>query len=214
MHPIKMKRLSRLAAQLRPHYPIVAAELDLLVAGASNKPHPNPVHIVATGGLSEVLQRVVVGLQGRQVPFALAGGLAVISWVDLRKSLDIDFAVVGEALPAVQQMFPGGADLPIMYTTNLAGVDVDFLKPLGAWTEQAIATAVVRTVLGVQVPVVLPEYLILYKFLAARERDVEDIVGLLSLPKVPGRARDLIIQYMPEEIEDFDQLVAEAEFGV
>lgn len=214
MNPIKAKRLLRMAGELRTKYPTVAAELEQLVCGAMNPPHPTEsgLRIIVKANLADAVGAVLVKLQGACV---LAGGFAVAQWIDIRKTYDADFVVLGSAFEKLDKLFPGGQHKPLIYTVKIHGEIVDFLQPeLFAWTAEAIGAAELKDFLGHKIRVLTPEYLILYKFSAGRDKDFSDIKALLTLPGVPEKAARLIALYMPEELEDFKQMVLEAEYGL
>jgi len=210
MHPIKANRIRKIVEALRDQYPTIARELESIVSNATNPPHASPavpVQADLQGALRQVLSRIVRG-----GPVALAGGMAVIHWVDLRKSLDLDFVVMSKDMDSIRQQFPGGRLLDLIYTVQIDGVDVDFLVPRQStpWTDEAVRNASLQTVMGIPVPVLTPEYLILYKF----AKDMDDIKGLLTLPGVPAKAKELVRRFMPHELEDFNALALEAEYGL
>jgi len=230
MHPIKVKRIRRLAESLRElstssqQYPMLekicaqalsmAQELQVLADCGANPPHAKPQVLASDHpSLASVLKKVVDKLGDKVV---LAGGLAVIHWVDIRKTMDLDFAVLGSDLEEIKKTFPGGKTLDLIYTVKIDGADVDFLIPNAGmpWTEDAIKSSQKEPVLGVEVKVLPPEFLILYKFYAGRDRDMSDIEGLLTLPKVSQKARKLVERYMPNELEDFDSLALVAEYNL
>lgn len=236
MNPIKAKRLSRLAQnltkfshlpkELLASYPLLAEierdanftqrELKTLLTAGLNPPHASPNDAVLAAenpSLSKVLEGVVKRLGGNAV---LAGGMAVIHWVDIRKTIDLDFAILSGDLDLIRKTFPTGSTLDLIYTTKVNGIDVDFLLPSSSitWTEEAIRTAPIETVLGVQTRVLLPEYLVLYKLLAARDRDHADIEALLTLKGVTRKARKLVERFMPEEMDEFESLATLAEYNL
>ena len=83
---------------------------------------------------------------------------------------------------------------------------------LGA--EEALAKSQVSQNLGVKIQILSPEYLVLFKFKAARERDLSDIKGLLSVKGTAEKARHLINKFMPDDLDDLEQMIKELEFGV
>lgn len=201
-----------MAKELEAKYPVTAAELRQLVTTALNPPHPTrgqarPVESNLKSAIDDVLSKVT-GL-------ALAGGFAVIQWIDIRKTYDADFVVMGPTFDKLGEIFPDGELKDIIFTVNIQGEDVDFLQPeLFPWTAEAMHAAAFKDFMGHKIKVLTPEFLILYKFAAARDRDLTDISALLTLPGVPEKAQRLIAKYMPNEMEDFKQLVQLAEYGL
>lgn len=212
MNKIKAKRLLRMADELKTKYPTVAAELRQLVSGAINPPHPvTRPRVPVESNLHGAIQEVLAKIPG----VVLAGGFAVIQWIDIRKTYDADFVVLGPTFQKLGEIFPGGSYKEIIYTVKIQDEDVDFLQPdLFPWTDKAMSAAVVKDFMGHKVKVLTPEYLVLYKFSAGRDKDFSDIKALLTLPGVPDKASHLVALYMPEEMEDFKQMVLEAEYGL
>lgn len=216
MHPIKAKRIRKIVAAIKNEYPAVAAELESIVSNAMNPPHPKP-KVPVQAGLQKAIQYVLQKVTEANAPIALAGGLAVIHWVDLRSSFDADFVVLSNGLEKIMKLFPGGRLLDLIYTVEIEGVDVDFLVPRDStpWVDEAIKNAKPETVMGVPgVKVLTPEYLILYKFEAARPKDMDDIKGLLTLKGTHEKARGLVEKFLPNDVEDFDALAMEADYGL
>lgn len=212
MNHIKAKRLLRMADEMKDMYPTVAAELKQLVAGAMSPPHRRFKAVPVEANLKDAVTEVVTKLNGALV---LAGGFAVAQWIDIRKTYDADFVVVGPTFDKLGETFPGGEYKPLIYTVKIHGEDVDFLQPeLFQWTQEAMHAAVFKDFMGQKLKVLTPEFLILYKFSAGRDKDFSDIKALLTLPGIPEKAARLVAIYMPEELEDFKQMVLEAEYGL
>ena len=213
MTQLKTKYIIRLAKQLAAKDPTLSQDLMLLVCGANNAPHPRPT--ITLGSLTSALSEVVTRLASTEITFALAGGLATKYWVDIRETLDVDLVVHTEDIEQVKLLFPGGRDLPLMYTVRFEGTDIDFLKgDIFAWADAALQKATEGTELGVKLKIITPEYLILFKLQAARDRDISDIKGLLSVAGVAEKARILVNQYLSDDLDDLDQMIREVEYGV
>lgn len=212
MHPIKAKRLLKVAEELDAKYPTVAQEIRSLVTTAVNPPHPRNRQIVQTSfpeAVSEVLKR----LQGK--PLALAGGLALLHWIDVRTTEDVDFVLTTTDYKDLHKAFPEGSEKALIYTVKLHNTDVDFLKPQQlAWTSEAIQNASLQDFMGHKIKVLTPEYLILYKLFAGRDKDFSDIKSLLTLKGVKEKAQKLADKYLPEMSEDLSQLILESEYGM
>lgn len=213
MTKIKAKYIIKLAKKVEQYDPYLSAELNMLVAGATNRPHPRPT--ITLGSVLTAMKTVVQTLKDEGVDFALAGGLAVKYWVDIRESLDIDFVLHTKDIEKIMKLFPNGQDLPLMYSVRIDGTDIDFLKgDLFSWTDEALKNAPEKSDLGVKMKIVPPEYLVLFKFRAGRETDLKDIKGLISLDGVAEKARLLVNKFMPDELDDIEQMIRENEFGV
>lgn len=161
----------------------------------------------AAAKFQRALQEITSQLRYRT--YALAGGLAVGHWVQNRKTQDLDFALVSQESRHLKKFFPHVlVDGTGIYSAKIYGVSVDFLKPAAyRWNREAIRNARDQFVESVKVPVVTPEYLILYKMHAERELDQEDVIALVRLPGVYERARDLVERYLsPQHAEELEQV--------
>lgn len=169
------------------------------------------VAAVVEAGLLDALRVVVEKLP--QGSFALAGGLALVHWADIRKTQDVDLAITGTDFKKLPELFPGGEQKPLIYTVRLEGQDVDFLQPKNfPWSEEAVRQAPMEDYLGQKVKVLTPEYLILYKLAAGREKDQPDIEALLKVPGASEKALGLCARYLPEELDDLKQMALTAEY--
>lgn len=212
MTKTKLRRLLKLANDIKGLDQSLSHDLETLAAGAEQKPHVP--RTVEASHFAKAIAAVQKALGNH--PHALVGGLAVQHWVSVRPTNDIDFALLASELSHVKKLFPGGHETSLVYTVKIEGVDVDFMhSQIFPWTHEAIQHAVHKSESGVSVPVVTPEYLILYKMKAARFKDLEDVKELLKLSGVYGKAKKLVHHYFSaEDLEDFEQLAGEAEFGV
>lgn len=210
MNPFKLKRLKKLAEQIVSYNKPLAQELNSLIYAAENKPHPG--RLVLESGLSGAVKKIKDALG--DITFCLIGGLAVQYWVEIRKTDDVDLVVLGDDLNRLKQIFPGGRDILHGYSFRLDGVNVDVMSSTEfAWAQEAIEKAREYDFLGTRIKVALPEYLILFKLVPMRDRDVSDIIALLALNGVPNKAMDLVMKYSPTEMEDLDQMIKMAELG-
>jgi hypothetical protein len=94
-----------------------------------------------------------------------------------------------------------------IYSVKVCGVSVDFLKPATyPWNQEAIHHARELPVEGVVLPVITPEYLVLYKMQVERVKDQADVIALLKLPRIHKKARKLVERYLSQQhVEDLDQ---------
>lgn len=147
--------------------------------------------------------------------FALAGGLAVSLWTpSQRPTEDLDFVLLTQDTSKLRKQFPIclGEDLRI-YIARIQGIEVDFLKPAGFdWNQLAIRKANQISIFGILLPVVTPEYLVLYKMSAQRNiADERDVMNLLKIPGVADRSRKLVAMHLsPQHVEELEQLQKEA----
>jgi len=140
--------------------------------------------------LQQTLGDLAAFLDQRGAPFALIGGLAVAVHGEARFTVDVDavLAVTIEEATALladlgaspfEPLFPGVKEvlraafiLPLRHRAT--GTTVDLAIGLTGFEQHAIERAAVATLLGVPVPVVTAEDLLVMKVLAGRPRDVED----------------------------------------
>jgi hypothetical protein len=160
----------------------------------------------------------------------IIGGIAVIARGVRRFTTDIDAAVRGDDVSVDQllstlarnHIAPRIEDAAQFARENLvlllrhvpSGVDFDVSF---AWTEfehEAIAAATVATFGTVEAPMARPEDLVIFKSIAGRGKDMDDVVALLALyPKldlarVRARVRELArLAEMPELASGLDAAI-------
>lgn len=210
MNPFKLKKLKNLAKKLIEFDQPLAQEIDSLIYSIENKPHLGNQTLQPS--LSDAIKKITA-LIGN-IDFCLIGGLAVQYWIDIRKTDDIDIVVFAENLQKVKKTFPGGRDILYGYSFSIDHVHVDVLSTENfLWAKEAIEVAKPYDFFGIKIKVALPEYLILFKMIPMRDRDVSDILGLLSLETIPNKARNLVWKFLPAETEDLEQMIKMAELG-
>ena len=209
MNKIKAKRLKRLAEELRVNYPTISAELDALVSGALEPIRPRQT---VTATLVSAFEKLY-DLLGDKL--TLAGGTAILQWVDIQETEDLDFVVLPKDFEEIKKMFPEGKETLLIYYVVVDGYSIDFLNPFYfAWTKEALAQAVKKPFLGRDLKILTPEYLVLYKFEASRDKDMNHLKALLRIEGIAEKAKPLVKKYMPRELEDFEQLALEASYGL
>lgn len=163
----------------------------------------------------EVVREIFQILEGFDC--ALVGGLAVAYWAMGRvpTSRELDILVVREDFDEVRNLFGemgfsvgGYAKAGVgSYTVKGRGWEVDLILAEEEWEEDAIEYAKKDVFEGVEVRIVKPEWLIVMKLVAMREKDMDDIV-LLSRVVDVEKVRGLVRRYLGEDyVEDFDSLV-------
>jgi hypothetical protein len=161
-------------------------------------------HALSTGGFADALQALSRALEALGSPFAIIGGVAVIANGVSRSTVDIDATVSAQAVEperlaaalAHQDILPrieGALEFARSRHIFLAehrpsGVPVDISLAWLPFEEEAIAAAEERDFAGVRTRVARPADLVIYKMVAARPRDLDDIENLLA---VHGRTMDL-----------------------
>lgn len=191
-----------------------------------NEP-PDRSILQALGALERALRRL-------GVPAMIIGGIAVIARGVPRTTVDIDATVWGqEASPEelfaaleTEEIVPRIADAlefarrrqVLLLEHRPTGTPLEITLGWLPFEREAIERATEVEFGGLELPVPLPEDLIVYKAVAWRDRDKEDIERLLLLhaEKVDlGRVRELVAQFAaaldePERIEQFEALVRRA----
>lgn len=141
------------------------------------------------------------------------GGIAVIARGVRRFTTDIDAAVRGDEvdIPAVlrtlatQKIVPRIEDAAKFASESLVllvrhaptGVDLDVSLAWTPFEHQAISSATVAAFGSVDAPMAKPEDLVVFKAIAARGKDIDDITALLALyplldlEQIRARARQL-----------------------
>ncbi len=143
------------------------------------------------------LERILRLLKKMDLPHALIGGWAVITWGFLRASDDLDLMMElpvsrrKELLDALSADYKaewreGGQDDPIPGLIRAdprqeGGFPVDFLIARSRADRETLSRAVEVTAEGVTIPVVRPEDLIAMKLEAGGGQDYEDARRLLSI---------------------------------
>ncbi len=130
-------------------------------------------------------------------PSAIIGGIAVISWGYARFTADIDCAICApiEALTTLHETFEAAGfeareadavafareSLVLLLRHTATGVAVDVSLALLAFELEALKAAVPRKYGDIEIRVPRLEDLFVYKMIAARPKDLQDLRALLSL---------------------------------
>lgn len=183
--------------------------------------------------LQDALRDLASSLTKTGAAWMVIGGIAVIARGVRRFTADIDVAVRGDAIEidallpilAKKRIHPRIEDAAAFARENLvlllrhepSGVDFDVSF---AWTEfehEAIEAATVGTFGTVKAPMARPEDLVVFKAIAGRGKDMDDVVALLALyPKldlerVRARVRDLAaLADTPELARGLDAVIKSA----
>jgi len=143
------------------------------------------------------------------IDYAICGGVAVSYWVTGRKPTfrELDLLIFPDDLEEVKDRFRkmgcsiggyGGVDIATV-AVQCGLLKVDLLTAEKSWEEEAIIKA--QKVDGFRI--VRPEYLILMKLRSGRDKDIEDIVLLLTRvdhEKVKRMVRMHLGRYYEEEL--------------
>ena len=150
-----------------------------------------------SGRLGEALAAVASALAALPVPGMLIGGMAVIARGVPRLTRDVDATVAGgamdlaalvaalaahELVPRIEDAIDFAAAHQVLLLRHApSGVDVDLSIAWLPFEQEALDAAEQLDVGGVSLPVARPEDLVVYKAVAFRPQDQQDIERLLSL---------------------------------
>lgn len=122
--------------------------------------------------------------------FTLIGGLAVSAWSPPRATMDVDFLVLVDSanlnylVKALcdgglnAELRRGGYDDPVPWLIRADALDI--IVATKKYEAEAIEQSIVVDVLGRDIPVASPEYLIILKFNAGGPRDILDVREILA----------------------------------
>lgn len=157
------------------------------------------------------------------IRWVLVGGMALRAYMPERMTLDIDILVHERDSTVVQQALLT-AGYSVMAQLSIGGFtmrplvisqrSIDVLTRTDPWLDSALDAP---TYDQAGYPVLGRPYLLLLKLQAGRAQDLADIQRLLGMTPHHQRQpiRDLVAQYSPEFLEDYDALLtlADLEFG-
>ncbi len=151
--------------------------------------------------LEAALGDLSAALNATGAAWMIIGGIAVIARGVRRFTGDIDAAIRGDEIEipglisalAKHRIVPriAGAErfaresMVLLLRHELSGVDFDVSFAWTSFEHEAIAAATLTAFGAVQAPMARPEDLIVFKAIAGRGRDMDDVTALLTLyPKV------------------------------
>jgi hypothetical protein len=183
-----------------------------------------PKHALGSAGkLAKALRALAQVLDDLPAPAMLIGGMAVIAHGLARTTRDIDVAVLGGKVPLdrlLAHLRKGGFEPRIKNALAFArqnqvllmrhkatAVELDLSLAWLSFEVEAILSAGRLTLAGTRLPVARAEDLVIYKALAWRPQDQQDVEGLLLLH---ARKIDLarvrrVVAGFAEAIEDPDR---------
>lgn len=151
---------------------------------------------------------VVAALGDAQIDHAFIGALPVLAWGRVRATTDIDLVIATgagfDALRAAlersgfrleRQVGPTDAqetlpDIAFFRAPGMRGTRVDVFLAKTDFERAVIATARTTEVLDVRVRLACPEASIIYKLIAARPKDLDDIEGIFAVRQAAGDGLD------------------------
>jgi predicted nucleotidyltransferase len=187
--------------------------------------------------LRSAVQAVAGALSALPVPGMLIGGIAVISRGVPRLTRDVDITIAGGRIGVddlIDRLREHGlavriddaaafaaANQVLLLRHEPSGVDVDLSLAWLPFELEALNAADVLDVAGIRVAVARAEDLVVYKAVAFRPQDQQDIERLLVLHG-PGmdltRVRRLVAEFAaaldePERQDAFEQIVRRSRLG-
>lgn len=180
----------------------------------------------STGGMALAIRAVATALATLEAPAMLIGELAVIAHGVARTTRDIDISVAGGVLSteALLEVFGRAGFEPripdavrfaaksqvLLLRHTASAVELDLSLGWLTFELEAIAAAQVLSLAGVSIRVARPEDLVVYKAIAWRHRDKDDIERLVSLH---GDHMDLdhvrrVVGELAEAMDDPERLSA------
>jgi len=171
------------------------------------------VREVPVGPVDETLARVGRVLREAEIPFAIAGGFAVIEHGYERFTKDVDLLVYARDLPRAMKAlraagFHGGrTPIGARMRDGTTRVDVGLLGTAFDGDERALASSSrARRLL----PVIPLEHLVLMKLETGRSKDDADVVELLKAGTSAATVERYLRGTWPELLPRFRQLAARA----
>lgn len=165
--------------------------------------------------MTELLGQLARVLEQQRLPYAVMGGQAVLLHGEARLTRDIDITLAAptERLGDLQQAAAAAGwrilvpDPPAFVARHLvlpcedvaSGVRLDFIFGLTRFEQEAVARAQPLPLQDARLRVVTPEDLIVFKLVAGRARDVEDVCGIIR------RQRALDTGYILDWLRQFDR---------
>lgn len=155
----------------------------------------------------EVFSRVRAVLTRRRVPHAFIGALPAIAWGRVRTTTDVDvvallderdFGALHSELVAAG--FQRGADInpanervpdvAVYWSGDPTPVRLDLFVAKTQFEREVIARSRRTAIAGEEASLASPEAAIIYKLIAARHKDLEDVENILDARRAAGEALD------------------------
>lgn len=158
--------------------------------------------------LRGAFRSVVEALAESGLPHAFIGALAALAWGRVRATTDLDLVVVagsdwerivgalarrgfrrgrsiGPADPADDL-----PDIAVFHSPGDPSIRIDVFIAKTAFEHEVVRSARTETALGVAVRLAKPEASIIYKLLARRPKDLEDVKGIFEVRSAAGTVLD------------------------
>ena len=171
--------------------------------------------------LEQALIAVVRFLDEHRVPYMVIGGIANILWGIPRTTLDVDLTIwipdekIPEFVREVGERFscrPPGDPVAFSRETRVLpietkeGVGVDIVFGQLLFEQEAIERAAKQVIQGVEVRVCQPEDLILHKLTSEREKDRQDVRGIIlqQHKRLDRKYLDAQIKFLAQGMDRLD----------
>lgn len=160
-----------------------------------HNPSPEPTNedAIPTRVALDIAALALEQAKATGTPCAIAGGLAMQLYGDLRSTKDVDVVADAELdIPGKKHSLSFGGYCYRVPHPTWGYVNLDVITRSDQWSKlyQAaiIAPRLVNTKHG-RVPVISPEYLVILKYLAKRSKDQLDFEYLVTTPKMVNREK-------------------------
>lgn len=141
--------------------------------------------------IKETLRRAIRFLEEQGYRYAIIGGIANQYWGTVRLTYDVDIKVLvpdteyPKARAAIRAAFPERARPlapvnPLIVDTKVEGVIVDFMLAVPGYEENIVTHAVRRDLDELSLWVCSAEDLVIQKVIADRDKDWQDVEGILA----------------------------------
>lgn len=144
--------------------------------------------------IEEALQAATTALARARIPHAFIGAMGRLAWgrprstadLDIQVAVDIDGwsrcvrALEAAGFPLEQEYGEEGPPPDNARFRHADGFRIDVMTAKTSFQAQVVQRAIVCRVAGVDAPVETPEDLVLYKLIAARPKDLDDIEDVLG----------------------------------
>lgn len=160
-------------------------------------------------GVRATLVEVIRALEAEGIAHAFIGALPVLAWGRVRATTDLDLVVMvadddwhrlREALTGLgitqrRQVGPSDRadslpDIAVLYSAGDPGVRIDLFIAKTDFERVVVGTAREAPVFGALVRLARPEASIVYKLLAYRPREIDDVESIFESRRVAGENLD------------------------
>jgi hypothetical protein len=168
----------------------------------------------------EILEKLALALDTRQIPYMIIGGQAVLLYGEPRLTKDIDLTLgrsadgVGEILELAGQLsWNVLVEHPVEFVRDTlvlpcqdpsSGIRLDFIFSFSDYEQQALKRTRQVPIGRAQVRFASPEDVVIHKMIAARPRDLDDVENLLT------KNRDLDVDYIRKWLGQFEQTLSQS----